>query len=217
MSYYDYGTDFDVFVGTILIFLLGFILIGFAIWIFNIITTWKVYKKSGFGGWEAIIPFYDNWILVKAAGLNGWWFLLIICPFILIFVPLLNALSFVGSIVSSFALFNCFYNLSKRFNKGVGFAFGLLFLRPIFMAILGFSKNNIYNANINVSNNGVFNASIDNNTNVNYEYQQQNNMYNQQVNQGFNNSTTPFSFCGNCGTKIANEAKFCPICGTQKQ
>ncbi|MBQ2872863.1 MAG: zinc ribbon domain-containing protein [Bacilli bacterium] len=245
MDYYgytDYGyTDYDAafgLLGGIAIIGLIAILISLAVYIIQIIGLWKVFKKSGKGGWEAIVPFYCNWVLVEISGLNWWWFLFFFAPLVLGVI----GLAWLGSLAYLFAVFNCYYNISKKFNKGTGFAVCLTLFTPICIPILGFSKNNVYN-NVPVSNNGVFAPTESNTTNdnVNYAYQNTNNaqpMYNNTVNNSqsspvqnnfVNNDETSstqqnitdthaqqFSFCGNCGTKLDNNVRFCPNCGKER-
>lgn len=226
MDYYgytDYGyTDFNAFAGIlggVAIFVLIMVLIALVVYVIQIIGLWKVFKKAGKGGWEAIVPFYCNWVLVEISGLNWWWFLFFFAPLVLGFI----GFAWLGSIAYLLAVFNCYYNLAKKFNKDTGFAVCLTIFTPICIPILGFSKNNIYN-NVPVSNNGVFNATeTTNNSNVNYNYQNTNNeqpIHNN--NQEFANqnnvdsSVSKFSFCGNCGTKLDNNTRFCPNCGKEK-
>jgi len=56
---------------------------------------------------------------------------LIICALVYLFAIVLN-------------YYYCL-SLARKFNKGIGFALGLFFLNPIFMAILTFSKKCVYN------------------------------------------------------------------------
>ena len=37
-----------------------------------IVGRWKMYKKAGKQGWEAIVPFYSDWVYVEIAELNWW-------------------------------------------------------------------------------------------------------------------------------------------------
>ena len=53
-------------------------LIVLAIYVVYVIGLWFIFKKAGKQGWEAIIPFYNTWVLVEIAGLNWWWFLIIL-------------------------------------------------------------------------------------------------------------------------------------------
>lgn len=36
------------------------------------IATWKLFEKVGRPGWQALIPFYNMWILVEIADLEWW-------------------------------------------------------------------------------------------------------------------------------------------------
>lgn len=161
-------------------------LIAFTI---QIIGQWKIYKKAGKCGWGVLIPFYTNWVLVEIAGLKWYWFLGFFAPIIFLIIKL----ELFGVMVYYFLMFNIYYNLSKRFNKGIGFAICTTLFTPICFAILGFSKKEIYDKNIQVSENGVF-GSTENN-----EHLQQNSQ----------------SFCMCCGSKVKSTDKFCANCGTR--
>lgn len=96
------------------IFIIGFVF-------FILASLWKVFVKAGREGWEAIIPIYNIYVLLKIVGKPGWWMLLF-------FVPIV-------SIVISFIVY---IELAKRFGKGTGFGIGLVLLSFIFLPILGF-------------------------------------------------------------------------------
>lgn len=249
---YSYGYDsydstlLGIFGGfTFLFVILGIILLAAAI--VGIIACWKLYVKAGKKGWESIVPFYSYWVLIEIAGLNWWWFLLIIATNIVSLLGI-DGLSSIASLVSTFASFNCYYNIAKKFNKTTGTAVCAGIFSFIFIMIFGFSKNEVYDLNAPVSKNGVFGpAEAPTNTN-NYQnnVQPQQNVNNmntvvppvnnqpqvqqpQDVNvettnttqdaQPVDNNTSDVgevSFCGNCGTKLANGVSFCPNCGTAK-
>lgn len=81
---------------------------------------WTTFTKAGQPGWAAIIPIYNIFILLKIVGRPAWWLLLF-------FIPIVNFI--VGVIIS--------IDVAKAFEKGVGFAIGLLILPVIFYPILG--------------------------------------------------------------------------------
>lgn len=96
-------------------------LLQLAVMIGIIAGFWKVFEKAGKPGWASIIPFYNVYVMLQIAGRPGWWL-------ILLFIPLANfAVAFVVLL-----------DIAKKFGKGVGYAFGLLFLGFIFFPILGF-------------------------------------------------------------------------------
>ena len=128
-GYYDYGYGYDVGstvatgFGAVLGFVIFIWIIAIAVLVFNLICTWKVYKKAGKQGWEAIVPVYNFVVLLQITGQPMWYIALL-------FVPVANIV----------ALVLIYLELAKKFGKDTGFGIGLAFLTPIFMAILAFDK-----------------------------------------------------------------------------
>lgn len=100
-----------------------YLVVALAISILNIIAMWKIYAKAGRPGWACIIPFYSQYCLFDIVWGNGWLFLLS-------YIPLVNIV----------VMIILYFKLAKAFGKGTGFGFGLLFLRTIFVLILGFGS-----------------------------------------------------------------------------
>lgn len=129
------------------------VLICVTLLVLQIIGMVKTFKKAGQKGWAAIIPFYNTFTIVKIAGLELWWFI------ILALLPLLNDYSGSGMIentttsfyvsVSSFSVWAASmvmwgftnYKIAQSFGKGKGFAVGLTLLSPIFWMIMAFSQD----------------------------------------------------------------------------
>ena len=93
-----------------------------------VIAMWKIFTKAGKPGWAAIVPIYNVVVMFQIIGLNPWLLLLYLIPVV----------NFVAAIVFSIMQAS---RLSKAFGKGTGFAFGLFFLNPIFLLILGFGDS----------------------------------------------------------------------------
>lgn len=198
-----------IFLGIILIILLPLLIL-------EIIAFWKLFKKAGKPGWASIVPFYNSWVLVEIAGLNWWWFLLIIANSIAAFLDI-DALTSIANIANLVCGFNCYYNISKKFNKDTTFSVFAGIFNFIFVLILGLSKKEVYDINAPVSPNGIFGQQeVKNNTN---NYNNVNDNYNnntfEQNNSQFNSENV--SYCGNCGTKLNENERFCPNCGTEKK
>lgn len=100
-----------------------YLIVALAISILNIIAMWKIYAKAGRPGWACLIPFYSQYCLFDIVWGNGWLFLLS-------YIPLVNIV----------VMIILYFKLAKAFGKGTGFGFGLLFLRTIFVLILGFGS-----------------------------------------------------------------------------
>lgn len=94
-----------------------------ALALFMISAVWTVYEKAGRKGWEALIPFYNLYVLTKIVGKSGGFM-------VLYFIP----------IVSWFAWAVTAIELSKKFGRSEAFGFGLFFLYPIFLPILAWGE-----------------------------------------------------------------------------
>lgn len=96
--------------------------------VFSVVCMWKVFKKAGRNGWEAIIPIYNIVVLFQICGINPLHILWLLLPF-------------VGSIVFLVFLIKADINLAKSFGKSTGFVVGLVLLNVVFMAILAFDSS----------------------------------------------------------------------------
>lgn len=105
------------------------------------IGKWKAFVKAGKPGWAALVPFYDNWVMCRIAGKPGWWSLLGLTVLVT-YIPMsaslrliLDGIIFITLLIISFIIVA---EIGKRFGKGGGFVFILMFF-PIFAwPILGF-------------------------------------------------------------------------------
>ena len=68
--------------------LLQWTLFFFLIQIVHFLGTWKLYKIAGFHSWQALIPVYNAYILMKIIGRPTWWV-------ILLFIPTINLIMFI--------------------------------------------------------------------------------------------------------------------------
>lgn len=192
---------------TMIVVLICLLIVLVPMLVFYFISLWKVFKKAGRNGWEAIIPLYNTWVLVEISGL-AWWYALI-----LILIPIVSGdgeigvILSLGSIVVNF--FVC-YNISLKLHKDIGFAI-LMTLFPIVMfPIIAFSDKYQFDNNVIVSEHGPIktNSSSNNNT-----YQSQSNDYNDFSNNQNDFNQDEFSFCSMCGNKISGNIKYCGKCG----
>lgn len=82
---------------------------------------WKIFEKAGEAGWQAIIPIYSLYILLKIVGKPGWWLLLFL-------IPVVNFIFAIWTVNM----------LSKSFGKDEGFTIGLIFISIVFLPVLAF-------------------------------------------------------------------------------
>jgi hypothetical protein len=52
---------------------------------------WKTFTKAGEGGWKALIPIYNNYIMLRIGGHSGWWVLAFLLPAIPWLIAVLSA------------------------------------------------------------------------------------------------------------------------------
>ena len=165
-----------------------------------IIGIWKLFKKAGKNGWEAIIPFYNSWTLVEISGLNWWYFLIMISSYIVSLLDIdgLSGLCWLASLVASFF---CYYNISKKLHKTTGFAVLMTIFPVIMIPVVGFSKDYQFDNSVSVSVNGPIGDN--------------NNQSNTSTVVDEVKDNTDKKFCTNCGEEITTDTKYCPKCGNE--
>lgn len=178
------GAIFGTFFFSILIFIIIFSSI---IAIYNAFILWKVFKKAGRNGWEAIIPFYSRWVLYEISGYPGAYIFFAFIPF-------------VGTIISFVFQIIAAISLAKKFKKDGGFHV-LLWLLPV----IGYSILAFGDATYDGSLGEQRNSTKSNNTN--------NNSSNESYEQKSTVSTKESKFCGNCGCRLTKDSKHCTNCG----
>ena len=123
--YYSSVPSFDVpDAGAILAMVGIWWIVILALVVFMYVCMVKVFQKLGYKGWYALCPYFSNYLLYKAVWGDGWKFLLLWIPFYNIYLAIKTEIG-----------------LAKAFGHGAGFGIGLIFLEPIFLGILAFSKN----------------------------------------------------------------------------
>lgn len=99
------------------------IILSVVIWVFLIISQWKVFEKAWLPGWWTLIPFYNIYLTFKLWWRPGGWTRWVL------FFPVLAVLMIVVN-----------FDIAKRFNKHRAFGLWLWFLPIVFIPILAFDK-----------------------------------------------------------------------------
>ena len=193
MNYgYEYGYDVGSTVATgfgAALGILAFIyILCLSVCIFTIVCNWKVFKKAGKHGWEAIIPIYNIVVLLEITKLPMWYLILFLIP--------------VGNFV---ALILIYIELAKKFGQSTLFGLGLAFFTPIFMAILAFNKNYVYQVEPTLGENTTVTYA-----NENPQPAEQSVQSEQPVEQHVHPNN-----CPSCGAPVDADDKFCMYCGKQ--
>ena len=92
-------------------------------------AMWALYKKGGKKGWEAIVPFYTDYVMCDMVYGDGW-------LFIIRFIP-------IPAIRTIFSLYTL-YQFSKLYGCGTVMALGCTFFPYIFMPILAWGNGHSY-------------------------------------------------------------------------
>ncbi len=191
-------------------FMIFFLIIFLILYIIYVIGLWRLFKKAGKNGWEAIIPYYNTWVYVEISGLNWWYFLLIISSTITSLIGL-EELSLLCSLANIVAMFFCNYNVAKKLHKDTGYAVLMTLFPYIMLPVIGFSNNITWDDNVSVSPNGPIGANTNNTYNTNSTtYTTQSN-----TTEPNNTNNTAKKFCATCGNEILSDTKYCPKCGSE--
>jgi len=202
----NFEDELLVLVGGLFLVLLALIIV---VCILTVVGRWKVFKKAGKEGWEALIPVYSDWVYVEISGVNWWYFLLIIMPTLTMFVKNNSIISVISPLISMVGYFFCNYNISKRFHKDTGTAILLTLFPIIVLLVIGVSKKYVWDSSVVLSPNGPV---VSNNTTTNTFTTVNNNGQNQTFQEQSNN----LKFCPFCGTKLTPNDKFCTNCGKEQ-
>ena len=223
MYSYDYGYDYDMYRG-LYHMSAGSTIFSWLIAALTIAALWLLFKKAGEEGWAAIVPFYNCYVLFKITWGSGWKFLLLLIPIANIVIMIIT-----------------YVKLAKAFGKGGGWACGLIFLYPIFISIMAFSKDIVY---VGVPGNPAQNGAGYGQPGYQQPgYQspysqgyQQPNGFQQQGYQAppqqsapsqpsaqnpdyyYQQTSAPAStkYCPGCGSPVEPGVKFCPKCGKEQ-
>lgn len=188
---FEYGSEsfWENIIGTFFVLFIIILIIALATIIVEIIGTYKVYKKAGKSGWEAIVPVYNKWVLCEIAGVEKWFFILMVATSI-VSVLEIRYLEDIAPLISVGASFFCNYNIAKKFGKdGYGYALGLTLLPFIFFPILGFGSSKF--EDVPVSKYGPISDGTNNSM----------------------NSNSNITLCPKCGATINENEAYCTRCG----
>ena len=193
-------------------FLILFLAITLPIFIIFIIGKVKFYQKAGKSGWEAIVPFYNDWVYVEIAGLAWWWFLILSASIIASLLDVDN-LESIAFLVVLFGSFCCNYNISKKLHKDTGFAVLMTLFPFIMFPIVGFSSNYQFDQNVPVSDIGPFGKT----DGVNVDGQNSSTKTHESTSEKDHkeNDSSDVIYCHQCGKQVSKENSYCDNCGTK--
>lgn len=134
--------------------------------IFSLVMYWMLLEKAGENGWKILIPYYSEYTIFKIAKKRNlfWWQLVIGIVTVISAITLLTMSIFMieaesemsglvtGCIINSVLIFilsivlfvikvKRSIGLSKAFGQSTAFGVGILFIEPVFIAIIALNTN----------------------------------------------------------------------------
>jgi len=103
-------------------------------WLLGAVGLWKMFEKADEPGWAGIIPFYRTYKLCEKVMDDPWYWL----RTLLVIIPV------VGWIAALYFEFQICRATAKAYGKPDSWAWGYLFLAPVFWAITGFDNSDYY-------------------------------------------------------------------------
>ena len=98
-------------------------IISMAVCVVMIIAMWKIFKKAGKKGWEAIVPIYNIIVMFEISNIPVW-------QIVFYFIPFANI----------YIMFKQYIELAKKFGKSAGFGVSTAFFPFVCLPILGFGS-----------------------------------------------------------------------------
>lgn len=141
-GYYTTSTDLTngmatagAVAGVALVFVVIGYIIAIAAAILMIIGLWKIFKKAGRNGWEALISGHDAFVLFEIAGINPIWCIWSLIAGIVTCIPVLGWIA--GPAFLIFVSVWTNIKLAKTFGKETGYGVLMFFFPYVMYPILG--------------------------------------------------------------------------------
>ena len=134
----DYSYSYDAAGGgaaAAFLIVMWIIMLAFAV--LAIIGLWKTLNKAGLPGWAAIIPFYNEYNVVKLSNRPTYFFWIMLACSLLAWIPFIGWLLIIGIFVLWIFMA---LDIAANFGRGTGFAILLIIFPSIMFLILGFGS-----------------------------------------------------------------------------
>jgi hypothetical protein len=130
----DYNYSYNVGGGAAGVF---FTLVWIAFAVVTIVGLWKTLSKAGLPGWAAIVPFYNEYNVVKLSNRPVYFFWIMLACTLFAWIPLLGFILIIGVFVLWVFIA---LDIAANFGQGTGFAILLIIFPWIMFLILGFGS-----------------------------------------------------------------------------
>ncbi len=113
-------------------------IIAIAAAVLMLVAQYKIFKKAGRKGYEALIPVHNEFILFEMAGINPIWILGIIYGSVVNIIPFLGSIVYLAFVIFAEIWLNI--RLAKAFGKETGFGVLMFFFPYVMYPILAFGS-----------------------------------------------------------------------------
>lgn len=113
-------------------------IVAIAAAVLQLVAQYKMFKKAGKMGYEALIPGHNTFALFQMAGINPIWVLGIIFGEVIAIIPILGSIAYLAFIVFVMVWLNL--RLAKTFGKETGFGVLMFFFPYVMYPILAFGS-----------------------------------------------------------------------------
>jgi hypothetical protein len=133
----DYSYSYNAGGGAATAFLVVMWIVALVFAVLAIIGLWKTLSKAGLPGWAAIIPFYNEYNIVKMSNRPVYFFWIMLACSLFAWIPFLGWLLMIGILVLWIFIA---LDIAANFGQGTGFAILLIIFPSIMFLILGFGS-----------------------------------------------------------------------------
>lgn len=111
-----------------------------AVLVITLAGIWKTFTKAGESGWKALIPIYNNYIMLRIGGHSGWWVLAFLLPAIPWLIAVLSATANAQttSMESSGSIPVGQFSVSPDQILGIGGAMAAFIIAMIMLVVMAF-------------------------------------------------------------------------------
>lgn len=117
------------------------IIVGIIVLIITTVCNVVMFRKAGYKGWEAVVPYYNTWCMMKLIGLPAWHAVIIFCGQVLSVIPFIGALFSIAYVLYMLCFTWMFY---KTYGVPISKFILSCFFAPIVMPMIAFSDKYNY-------------------------------------------------------------------------